>query len=66
MAEIKVEPKRRGLGWLWAIIALVVIAAAVWYFMRISTAPPAAQSDSARTSMIDRPTSVVAEGTSNG
>jgi len=68
MAEIKVEPKRRGLGWLWAIIALVVIAAAVWYFMRTSTAAPApaAQSDSARTSMIDRPTSVVAEGTSNG
>jgi hypothetical protein len=68
MAEIKVEPKRGGLGWLWALIALVVIAAAVWYFMSSSRpAPvPAAPTDSTRKSMIDRPTNVVAEGTSNG
>ena len=41
MAEIKVEPKRGGLGWLWAIIVLALIAAAVWYFMNNSRAVPA-------------------------
>ena len=32
MAEIRVEEKRRGLGLLWAVLALVLIALAVWYF----------------------------------
>ena len=41
MAEIKVEPKRSGLGWLWAIIILALIAAAVWYFMRTNQTAPA-------------------------
>jgi hypothetical protein len=55
MAEIKVEPKRGGLGWLWAIIILALIAAAAWYFMNNSSVPatsPAA--DSVRTSMLDQ------------
>lgn len=34
MAEIRVEPPRRGgLGWLWALLALLVIAGLVWYFV---------------------------------
>ena len=32
MAEIRVEQKRRGLGWLWLLLALVIIAAVVWWF----------------------------------
>jgi hypothetical protein len=55
MAEIKVEPKRGGLGWLWAIIILALIAAAAWYFMNNSSAVPATSpADSVRTSMLDR------------
>ncbi|MDQ3697153.1 MAG: hypothetical protein M3373_03880 [Gemmatimonadota bacterium] len=33
MAEIRVEPKRGGLGWLWVVIALIVIAFLAWYFL---------------------------------
>ncbi len=33
MAEIRVEPKRGGgLGWLWALIIVLVLAALAWYF----------------------------------
>lgn len=32
MAQIQIEERRGGLGWLWAIIAIVLIALAVWYF----------------------------------
>jgi hypothetical protein len=32
MAEIQIEQRRGGLGWLWALIAIVLIALAVWYF----------------------------------
>ena len=54
MAEIKVEPKRGGLGWLWAIIILALIALAVWYFMNNSRAVPATSTpaDSTRTSLL--------------
>ncbi len=31
MAEIRVEPKRRSLAWLWVLLALVVIGLVVWY-----------------------------------
>jgi len=55
MAEIKVEPKRSGLGWLWAIIILALIAAAVWYFTQANRATPVTTpADSTRTSAIDR------------
>jgi hypothetical protein len=33
MAQIRVEQKRSGLGWLWAILALIAAAALVWYLM---------------------------------
>jgi hypothetical protein len=67
MAEIKVEPKRGGLGWVWAIIVLAIIAAAVWYFMNNSrSAPATSPADSARTSMIDVPLTAFVEGRSHG
>ena len=52
MAEIKVEPKRGGLGWLWALLAVVLLAIIVWYFMRDSdVAPVTTPADSVRTSL---------------
>jgi|SRR6476619_2052286 len=65
MAEIKVEPKRSGFGWLLAIIILALVAAGVWYFMTSSRAAPAinAPADSTRTSLV---IPAVAEGATNG
>jgi hypothetical protein len=53
MAEIKVEPKRGGLAWLWVII-LALIGAGLWYFMNNSRAVPATNTpaDSTRTSLV--------------
>jgi multidrug resistance efflux pump len=67
MAEIKVEAKRSGLGWLWVVIILAVIAAGVWYFMYSSHAMPAtaAPADSVRTSLLV-PTTTITEGPTNG
>jgi hypothetical protein len=45
MAEIRIERKRRALGWLWLFLALVVVAVLAWYFLypgRTATAPAAA------------------------
>lgn len=33
MAEIRVEPRRRSLAWLWILIAIVIIAALAYYFL---------------------------------
>ena len=33
MAEIRVEERKRGMGWLWGLIALVVVALLIWYFL---------------------------------
>jgi hypothetical protein len=68
MAEIKVEPKRGGLGWLWAIIILALIAAGVWYYMTTSRAAPAtaAPADSTRTSLAVPAVAAFAEGATNG
>jgi hypothetical protein len=40
MAEIQVEPKR-GLGWVWVIVALVIIALILWYLLSPGTTSPA-------------------------
>ena len=68
MAEIKVEPKRSGLGWLWAILILALIAAVVWYFMSSSRAVPATATpaDSLRTSLLVPAAAPFAEGPTNG
>lgn len=67
MAEIKVEPKRGGLGWLWAIIVIGLLAVAAWYFFTSTgTAPATPAPDSARTSMIQFPTVSAWEDVSNG
>jgi hypothetical protein len=45
MAEIRIDRKERGLGWLWLLLALVVVAVLAWYFLypgRTTTAPAAA------------------------
>lgn len=44
MAEIRVEPQRRSLAWLWVLLALAVVAAVAWYLMtggvrRVDDAP---------------------------
>ena len=67
MAEIKVERERSGLGWLWALIILVVLAAGLWFFMRNSRAVPATAtpSDSVRTSLLV-PSATFSEGATNG
>ena len=65
MAEIKVEAKRGGLGWLWAIIILAVIVAGVWYFMYGPRSAPAAPADSVRTSLLV-PATAIPEGPRNG
>jgi hypothetical protein len=44
LAEIRIEPKRRGLGWLWLFLALVIVAVLAWYFLypgRTPATPPA-------------------------
>ena len=33
MAEIRVEPKRRSMAWLWILLLVAIAAAVAWYFM---------------------------------
>ena len=33
MAEIRVEPRKRSLAWLWILLLLILVAAAAWYFL---------------------------------
>ncbi len=33
MAEIRVEPKRRNLAWLWILLIVIVAAAVAYYFI---------------------------------
>lgn len=33
MAEIRVEPKRRNLAWLWILLIVIVAAALAYYFI---------------------------------
>ena len=33
MAEIRVEPRRRSMAWLWILLALIVVGGLVYYFV---------------------------------
>ena len=33
MAEIRVEKEKRGLGWLWALLVLLLLALLAWWFL---------------------------------
>jgi hypothetical protein len=61
MAEIRVEPKRRSLTWLWVLLAVLVIAALVWYFLL-----GGAQAANAPTSAIEAPLRTLAEQVRQG
>jgi hypothetical protein len=56
MAEIRLERERkRGLGWLWGLLLLLVIAAVVWYLWSrgyIGGSGAGARTDSTRTGLI--------------
>ena len=53
MAEIRVEPKKRSLAWLWILLLLIVAAAVAWYFMNNSRAGGAnVGADSTRTGAV--------------
>jgi hypothetical protein len=42
MAEIRVEHvRKRGLGWLWLLLAIALVALAAWYFMSGGASRPA-------------------------
>jgi hypothetical protein len=38
MAQIRIEQKRSRLGWLWVIIALIIVGVLVWYLLGRGTA----------------------------
>jgi hypothetical protein len=54
MAEIRVEPKRRSLAWLWVLLLLAVAAGVAWYFMYYNKAP-AAPATTGTTGLRDAP-----------
>ena len=35
MAEIRVEPRRRSLAWLWILLVLIVVGGLVYYYMYV-------------------------------
>lgn len=45
MAEIRVEQEKRSLGWLWALLALLLLALAAWWFLTQRTDPVPAPAD---------------------
>ena len=50
MAEIRVEQERKGgLTWLWLLIALALVAAAIWYFSNSRVENVNTPADSVRT-----------------
>ena len=47
MAEIRVEQKRGGLGWLWALLLVLLVALAAWWFLTTRNADGPAAPDPA-------------------
>lgn len=45
MAEIRVVKEKRSLGWLWALLALLVLALAAWWFFSQSAQSGPAPAD---------------------
>ena len=39
MAEIRVEERRGGLGWLWAVVLVLLVALAAWWFLSADDGP---------------------------
>lgn len=60
MAQIRIEQRRSGLGWLWLIIALIIVAVIVWFLATGSwrtTSTPARVNDTTPSSLEVRPAS---------
>jgi hypothetical protein len=57
MAEIRIEQKRRGLGWLWLLLALILVAALAWYFLYPGRASAPATTAQPATGALSRPPS---------
>jgi hypothetical protein len=49
MAQIRIEQKRSGLGWLLALIALIILALIIWWFAAGSRSTAGAQPAGAST-----------------
>lgn len=54
MAEIRIEQKRRSLGWLWLLLALLVVAALAWYFLYPGRTPAPTTPAPPTTGALDR------------
>jgi hypothetical protein len=57
MAEIRIEQKRRGLGWLWLLLALIIVAALAWYFVYPGRTSAPATTAQPATGALSRPPS---------
>jgi hypothetical protein len=60
MAQIRIEQRRSGLGWLWLIIALIIVAVIVWFLATgawRTTTTPARVNDTTPSSLEARPAS---------
>jgi len=55
MAEIRIEQKRRGLGWLWLLLALIIVAILAWYFLYPGRTAPAPATGAPPTTGAARP-----------
>lgn len=60
MAQIRIEQRRSGLGWLWLIIALIIVAVIVWFLATgawRTTTTPARVNGTTPSSLETRPAS---------
>jgi hypothetical protein len=55
MAEIRIEQKRRALGWLWLLLALIIVAILAWYFLYPGRTAPAPATGAPPTTGAARP-----------